>query len=232
MSLENNREARRGKANIEFRDVFKQYKVSGGGRKVVLDSISCNFEAGYSYGILGVNGAGKSTLLRMIAGSERPTSGKIKRNVRISWPIGLTSGFQPAQSIRSNITFIARAYGEDPRRVLDFIEDFTELGDYLDGRASALSSGMGAKLGFGLSMAIQFELYLSDEATAVGDARFVKKCEKAFADRRANADLLIVSHQVGTIKDFCDRGAVLVDGMLMMFDNVDNAIEIYNRLNR
>ena len=81
-------------------------------------------------------------------------------------------------------------------------------------------------------MAIQFELYLSDEATAVGDTRFVKKCERAFEDRRAHADLLIVSHQVGTIKSFCDRGAVLVDGVFMMFDNVDNAIDIYNRLNR
>ena len=231
MSLDEGRQARRGKASIELDQVYKQYNSSGV-RKLVLDGVSCKFEAGYSYGILGVNGAGKSTLLRMIAGAERPTSGKIKRNVRVSWPIGLLGGFTPAASIRSNITFVARAYGEDPRRVLDFIEDFTELGDYLDGKAGALSSGMGAKLGFGLSMAIQFELYLSDEATAVGDSRFIKKCEKAFADRRANADLLIVSHQVGTIRDFCDRGAVLVDGMLMMFDNVDNAIEVYNRLNR
>lgn len=231
MSLDDSRQARRGKASIELIEVSKHYKTSGH-RKVVLDNVSCKFEAGYSYGILGVNGAGKSTLLRMIAGSEQPTAGKVKRNVNVSWPIGLMGGFSPLQSIRSNITFLARAYGEDPRRVMDFIEDFTELGDYLDARHGALSSGMAAKLGFGVSMAIQFELYLSDEATAVGDTRFVKKCERAFEDRRAHADLLIVSHQVGTIKSFCDRGAVLVDGVLMMFDNVDNAIDIYNRLNR
>lgn len=232
MVLEDKRQARRGKASIELRQVYKQYKLAGGGRKIVLDGVDCKFEAGYSYGILGVNGAGKSTLLRLIAGSEMPTSGRVKRNVKISWPIGLLVGFSPLVSIRHNITFVARAYGEDPRKVMDFIEDFTELGDFLDGRVGTLSSGMTAKLGFGLSMAIQFELYLSDEATAVGDARFIKKCERAFEDRRSQSDLLIVSHQVGTLKSFCDRGAVLVDGNLMMFSNVDSAIDIYNRLNR
>ena len=231
MSLEARSAIRDSVPAIELRQVYKRYRISGG-EKIVLDGVSCTFSKGYSYGILGVNGAGKSTLLRLIAGSEQPTSGRIKRNVRISWPIGLLGGFSPLVSIRHNIAFVARAYGEDPRRVLDFVEDFTELGDFLEGRMGALSSGMTAKLGFGLSMAIQFDLYLSDEATAVGDARFIKKCERAFDERRARSDLIIVSHQVGTLKSFCNRGALLVDGALMMFDDVDTAIDIYNRLNR
>lgn len=216
---------------IAMHNVLKYYK-NGSHTKMVLDNVSAIFERGHSYGILGVNGAGKSTTLRLIAGSEQPNSGRIKRDVRISWPLGFTSAFHPAMTARNNITFAARAYGQDVREVLDFVEDFSELGDYLDAPTRTYSSGMAAKLAFGLSMAIQFELYLIDELTAVGDARFQKKCEQAFTDRRSRADVIMVSHSVGTVKTYCDRGAVLVDGRLMMFDDVDQAIDIYNRLNR
>ena len=89
-----------------------------------------------------------------------------------------------------------------------------------------------ARLAFGLSMAIDFDCYLIDEITAVGDARFQMRCKDAFDRRRTNSDLIVVSHSMGTIKDYCDCGAVLVDGQLLMFDSVDKAIEIYNRLNR
>lgn len=217
--------------SIEMRNILKFYKTRGH-TKLVLDNVSVNFERGHSYGILGVNGAGKSTTLRLLAGSEQPNAGKIVRNVRISWPLGFLGAFNGAMTARNNITFAARAYGQDVRSVLDFVEDFSELGDYLDAPAGTYSSGMSARLAFGLSMAIQFECYLIDELTAVGDARFSKKCERAFTDRRSRADVIMVSHQVGTIKNFCDRGAVLVDGRLMVFDDVDQAIDIYNRLNR
>ena len=216
---------------IELRNVFKYYK-NGGHTKVVLDHVSTTFERGHSYGILGVNGAGKSTMLRLISGSEYPNSGKIKRGVRISWPLGFLSAFHPLMTARNNITFAARAYGQNVREVLDFVEDFSELGDYLDAPVSTYSSGMSAKLAFGLSMAIQFDCYLIDEVTGVGDARFQKRCEDAFSYRRSFADVIMVSHSVGTVKAFCDRGAVLVDGRLMMFDDIDQAIDIYNRLNR
>ena len=150
----------------------------------------------------------------------------------MSWPLGFASAFNPLMTGRNNVTFAARAYGQDVREVLDFVEDFSELGDYLDVPVRTYSSGMASKLAFGLSMAIQFELYLIDEITAVGDARFQKRCEQAFNARRNVADVIMVSHQVGTIKTYCDRGAVLVDGRLMMFAEIDQAIDIYNRLNR
>ena len=91
---------------------------------------------------------------------------------------------------------------------------------------------MTARLAFGLSMAIEFECYLIDEITAVGDARFQARCAAAFEKRRANSDLIVVSHSMQTIRDYCGKGAVLVDGRLIMFDAVDKAIELYNRLNR
>jgi capsular polysaccharide transport system ATP-binding protein len=123
-------------------------------------------------------------------------------------------------------------YGEDPRKVSRFVEDFAEIGDYIDEPVKVYSSGMMARLAFGLSMAIEFECYLIDEVTAVGDARFQARCEEVFRRRRENTDLIVISHSMPTIKAFCSRGAVLVDGRLMMFHEVDQAIEMYNRLNR
>jgi capsular polysaccharide transport system ATP-binding protein len=91
---------------------------------------------------------------------------------------------------------------------------------------------MMARLSFGLSMAIQFECYLIDEITAVGDARFQQRCREAFDARRKHADVIMASHSMETIKDYCDRGAVLVDGQMIFFPNVDSAITSYQRLNR
>ena len=216
---------------IQLDRVFKFYTVSGQ-TKIVLDHISIALQSGRSYGLMGVNGAGKSTLLRLIAGTEIPNSGKIKRSVRVSWPLGFAGGFHPLMTGRENIKFVARAYGERITKVLDFVEDFSELGDYIDAPFKTYSSGMMARLAFGLSMAIEFDCYLVDEITAVGDARFQQRCKNAFDERRKRSDLIIVSHSMQTIKDYCDHGAVLVDGHLHMFENVDRAIETYNRLNR
>lgn len=216
---------------IQLDRVFKFYKASGH-TKIVLDHVSTVFQTGRSYGLMGVNGAGKSTLLRLIAGAELPNSGKIRRTARVSWPLGFSGGFHPLMTGRDNVKFVARAYGEDIDNVLDFVEDFAELGDYLDAPYKTYSSGMMARLAFGLSMAIEFDCYLVDEITAVGDARFQARCKEAFDARRSRADLIIVSHSMQTIKDYCDHGAVLVDGQLIMFDAVDRAIEAYNRLNR
>jgi len=216
---------------IQLDEVFKFYRTDGH-VKIVLDHASTVFQSGRSYGLLGVNGAGKSTTLRMIAGTELPNSGKIRRSVRVSWPLGFAGGFHHLMTGRENVKFVARIYGADVRKVMLFVEDFSELGDYMDVAVKTYSSGMMARLAFGLSMAIEFDCYLIDEITAVGDTRFQMRCKSAFDARRQNADLIVVSHSMGTIKDYCESGAVLVDGQLMMFESVDKAIEVYNRLNR
>jgi capsular polysaccharide transport system ATP-binding protein len=131
-----------------------------------------------------------------------------------------------------NVKFVARAYGGDVRKVVEFVEDFAELGDYVNAPVRTYSSGMMARLAFGLSMAIEFDCYLIDEVIAVGDARFQTKCKKAFEARRHNADLIMVSHSMNTIKSLCDRGLVVVDGRLVQFNNVEDAIGMYYRLNR
>jgi capsular polysaccharide transport system ATP-binding protein len=216
---------------IQLDKVFKFYRADRH-TKIVLDHVSMTFQPGRSYGLLGVNGAGKSTTLRLISGVELPNSGRIRRSVRVSWPIGFASVFHPLMSGRENVKFVARAYGEDVRKVLTFVEEFAELGDYIEVPVRTYSSGMMARLAFGVSMAIEFDCYLIDEITAVGDARFQNRCAEAFNRRRAHADLIVVSHSMSTIKDYCSHGAVLVDGQMLTFDQVDTAIEMYNRLNR
>ena len=216
---------------IKLDRVFKFYRT-GGVLKIVLDHVSTRFESGFSYGLMGVNGAGKSTTMRLIAGTELPNSGRVKRDVRVSWPLGFAGGFHPQMTGRENVKFVARIYGADVRKTLDFVEDFSEIGDYMEVPVRTYSSGMMARLSFGLSMAIDFECYLIDEITAVGDARFQARCVETFTERRKRADIIMVSHSMQTIKDYCDRGGVLVDGQIMMFADLDVAIETYNRLNR
>jgi capsular polysaccharide transport system ATP-binding protein len=216
---------------IKLDRVFKFYR-SNGVVKIVLDHVSTRFETGHSYGLMGVNGAGKSTTMRLIAGTELPNSGKIKRGARISWPLGFSGGFHPSMTGRENVKFVARIYGADVRKTIDFVEDFSEIGDYIDVAVKTYSSGMMARLSFGLSMAIDFDCYLVDEITSVGDARFQVRCQEAFAERRKHSNVIMVSHSMYTIKEYCDRGGVIVDGQIIMFGNVDAAIEAYNRLNR
>jgi capsular polysaccharide transport system ATP-binding protein len=216
---------------IQLNRVFKFYRTEGH-TKVVLDHVSAVFDTTRSYGLMGVNGAGKSTTLRLIAGTELPNAGSVRRSVRVSWPLGFTGGFHHQMTGRENVVFVARVYGADVRRVIDFVEDFSEIGEYFDIPVRTYSSGMVARVAFGLSMAVEFDVYLIDESLAVGDARFQKRCEDAFAARRKNASVIMVSHSMSDIKRYCDCGGVIVDGQLVMFDTADKAIEMYNRLNK
>lgn len=216
---------------IQLTNVFKFYKTERH-LKVVLDHVSTVFESGSSYALLGVNGAGKSTTLRLIAGTELPNGGTIRRTARVSWTLGIGAGFHPLMSGRDNLHFIARIYGADIKKVVQFVEDFAELGDYLDAPVRTYSSGMYARLAFGASMAIEFDCYLIDEGLSVGDARFQGRCDEVFAQRRKYADIIMVTHSMSAAKSMCSKGGVLVDGRLVAFDTVDQAIEMYNKLNR
>ncbi|MCC6918718.1 MAG: ABC transporter ATP-binding protein [Alphaproteobacteria bacterium] len=213
---------------IRLSNVDKAYRANRF-KKVVLDNVSIEFDPGHAYGILGLNGAGKSTLLRLVAGTEMPDSGRIHRGVSISWPLAFNGGFHFGMTGRENLNFVASIYGVDRRYVTDFVADFSELGPYLDAPVSTYSSGMQARLAFGMSMAIEFDFYLIDEVLAVGDARFQARCKQAINERRKRSGLMLVSHGIGNVKAICDRAAILKDGKLTLFDDVDNAIEAYKK---
>lgn len=211
---------------IELSDVTKSYQTRSGSN-VVLDRISFTFPPRTNIGILGKNGSGKSTLLRVIAGTEHPDSGSIRWGGLVSWPIGFSGGFNGSLTGEENCRFVARIYGADIDEVVGFTMDFSELGEYFHMPVRTYSSGMRSRLGFGLSMAIQFDVYLVDEVTAVGDANFQAKCRKAFEERSDRSSVIIVSHQMSTVRAYCERCAVLKNGKLLVFDNVDAASREY-----
>ena len=212
---------------IELSRICKSYRLPRGGRRDVLRDVSITFRPGVNMGILGLNGQGKSTLIRIISGSERPDSGMVKRRARVSWPIGFSGGFNGSLTGRENLRFTCRIYGADIREVSSFVEDFTELGPYMDMPVKNYSSGMRSKLAFGLSMSIGFDFYLIDEAWSVGDASFRTKAEKLFEARKEHATLLVVSHNAATIRKNCDSAAVLHNGMLTMYDKLNDALRVY-----
>jgi len=211
---------------IEFHGVSKWYRV-GTRRHYVLREVDCVFPRGASVGILGRNGAGKSTMVRMLGGTEAPNRGRIVRRARISWPLGLSGGFQGRLSGRDNVRFVCRIFDEDFARVIAFVEDFSELGDFLEAPVGTYSSGMRARLGFALSIAIDFDVYLIDEVTEVGDADFKKKCKAAFAERRDHANVIMVSHSSKTIRDYCQHAAIVGGGEFHWYDDVEAAITAY-----
>ena len=211
---------------ITLANVTKAYSTLTGSN-VVLDDVSFAFPPRTNVGILGKNGAGKSTLLRIIAGTEQPDLGAVRRSGAVSWPIGFSGGFNGSLSGEENCRFVARIYGAEIDEVVGFAMEFAELGEYFQMPVRTYSSGMRARLAFGLSMAIEFDAYLVDEVTAVGDANFQEKCRKAFEARRGRSSVVIVSHNLRTISDYCQQCLVLSRGKLLAFDSIDEARAVY-----
>lgn len=211
---------------IVLDDVTKAYRTQAGDH-VVLDQLNVTFPDKVSIGILGKNGAGKSTLLRILGGAEQPDAGKVIRSGRVSWPIGFAGGFNGSLSGEENCRFVARIYDADVDEVVEFARGFAEIGKYFNMPVRTYSSGMRARLAFGLSMAIDFDTYLVDEVTAVGDSTFQAKCRQAFAERRERSSVIIVSHQLNTIKQYADRYALLRRGKLHIYDDIDRVAKLY-----
>lgn len=212
---------------ITLVDVTKSFAV-GARRKIVIQNVTLTLPRGRSVGLLGRNGAGKSTLLNMIGGRLEPDSGKILRNANISWPLGFGGGFKGSLTGAQNARFIARIYGVDTDDMIASVEDFSELGAFMHMPVSSYSSGMRARLAFGVSMAVDFDVYLVDEITAVGDAAFKRKCHAAFRERTATSDIIMVSHNTGAIRNYCDAGIVLENGGMTWYDDIEQAIAVHD----
>lgn len=206
-----------------------KFVYARGTKKPILDGVSLVLKRGRSVGLLGRNGAGKSTLLRLFAGTIRLDGGRIVRRGRISWPLGFQGSFQPNLTGEQNVRFVARIYGVDSEELIDYVSDFAELGVFFRSPVSSYSSGMKARLAFGLSMGVNFDYYLVDEITAVGDANFKKKCHEVFRTRLVDSDVIMVSHSTATIREYCDCGIVLEKGKLTYFDDVEDAIRTHDR---
>jgi len=212
---------------IEVKNLYKRYHNHHGSDWVLKD-LNFTIPKGTSVGLIGRNGQGKSTLLSLIGGMDYPERGEIIRHCNVSWPIGLGGGFQGSLTGRQNTKFVARVHGApDIQKIINYVEDFAEIGKAFDEPVRTYSSGMRSRLAFGLSLAFEFDVYLSDEATAVGDVIFRKKATQAFKDRVGKASIIMVSHAEGILKELCQAGIWLRDGQAIWYDDVNHALKDY-----
>ena len=213
---------------VRLENVSKSFRARGM-TKVVADAVSLTIPRGKSVGLLGRNGAGKSSLLEMIAGAMDPDSGRIVIEGTVSWPVGFMGSFHADLTGAQNTRFLARVYGVDSGELIDFVADFAELGGHFHQPVRTYSSGMRSRLGFACSMGIHFDTYLVDEVTSVGDGAFKEKSEAMFLDRLRSSGALFVSHSMGSVRRVCDAGAVLENGKLSYYENLDKAIDLHER---
>lgn len=214
---------------ILLENVTKYYPIHHGrSHRMILNNVNFEIKPGEKWGILGRNGAGKSTMIRLISGAEKPNSGKVHRSMSISWPLAFGDAFQSSLTGRDNTRLICRVYGVDFEKAIGFVEEFSELGAYMREPISNYSSGMSARLAFAISMIIEFDCYLIDEVIAVGDYRFVEKCEYEFFQKRKDRAMIMVSHNAEFISKHCQKVAVLDEGHLSVFDDVEEGNKFYH----
>ncbi|EKB18658.1 ABC transporter ATP-binding protein [Aeromonas veronii] len=212
-------------------DNVSKYYPTKFGRHYVLKDVSFTLPGDRNIGILGANGAGKSTLLRLLGGMDMPNKGKVVRHSRVSWPLALSGGFQGSMTGRENTRFVCRIHGvHDTAAVEEWVKEFSEIGKHYELPIKGYSSGMKSKFSFAVSMAFDFDIYLTDEITSVGDARFRQKCIDVFNQKRETASLIMVSHDMKTLRQQCDMGIVLHDGQLTLHEDIEDAIAIYQKL--
>lgn len=207
----------------------KSYKV-GRNDKIVFKNLNCTVQRGERIGLLGRNGAGKTTLIKLIGGVELPTRGKIRRKMSVSWPLGFGGGFQGSLTGYDNAKFIARIYNKQYNEMREFVEEFTELDKQLSMPVKTYSAGMRARLAFALSLAIEFDCYLIDEIIMVGDQNFQRKCHYELFEKRSDRSLILASHSLEIVRDYCSRAMVINSGEAIIYDDVNSALKVYSEL--
>ena len=218
---------------IELKNVSKYFQTKQG-KKYILKDVSLIIPSHVNIGILGKNGTGKSTIMRMLGQIEFPTRGSIVSDKSFSWPLGLSGGFVLSMTGKENIKFVCRLYGKskaEMNSIVKYVEEFAELSSYLEMPTKTYSPGMKSRLKFGMSLAFDFDYFLIDETLSVGDARFKKKSKEALLKKIETSNVLLVSHDMKTLKEICDAGIVVDSGEMHYFENIDDAIEKYKEIN-
>ncbi|PMG75681.1 polysaccharide/polyol phosphate ABC transporter ATP-binding protein [Shewanella sp. 10N.286.51.B7] len=215
---------------IKLHNLTKYYP-SELGNQYIFKNIDFTIPSGHNIALLGSNGAGKSTLFRMLAGSEYPNSGSVITDQKLSWPVALATGIHKEMTGRENTRFIGRVNGvSDLSEYEEKVKKFAALGVKYDLPVKSYSSGMRSRLAFGCCISIDFDIYLIDEATSVGDQKFRKKAKASLLARSKAANVIMVSHDMKEIKEFCDSAIILHDGKLTFYDDLQKALQIYEEL--
>lgn len=201
-----------------------------------LHDVSFTLERGESLGIIGRNGSGKSTLLQILAGTLQPTTGSVRVNGRVAALLELGSGFNPEFSGRENVLLQAALYGFSRREILQRLEEveaFAAIGAFIDQPTKVYSSGMLVRLAFATQTILAPELFIVDEALAVGDVFFQAKCAQFFEERlKTGMSLILVTHDLVAVKALCRRTIVLHEGKVAFFGPSAEAVNFYHQLHR
>ena len=212
---------------IELKSLHKSYQLSAGRSHIVFEDVNISFPTGKSIGVLGSNGSGKSTLIKLLSGAERPNQGKIIKSGRVSFPLGLSSIFHPDLTGRENVSLVCSLYNAPLKPTLDYVAWFSGLESFFNSAVKRYSSGMLAKLAFGLSLALRFDVYLVDEITEVGDIFFRGRAIEEFQKISAYSSIILVSHNADTLYQYCDTGAVIRERSIHLFSTLDLALEFF-----
>ena len=166
----------------------------------------------------------------MLAKSEYPDRGRVVTNKAMSWPVALATGVHPQMTGRENTRFVGRI--NNVRSLPEYeekVQEFAELGNRFDLPVRTYSSGMRAKLVFACCMNIDFDIYLIDEATSVGDPLFRKKARLSLKEKSQQAGVIMVSHELDQIREFCTSAVIIDDGKLTYYQDLEEGIDVYTQ---
>ena len=214
-----------GNENVEKKDIQIFH---------ALKDVSLSLKTGESLGIIGLNGSGKSTLMQIIAGTLKPSSGKVSIRGKVAALLELGSGFNPDFTGKENVFINGKILGLTESEIRDKIEDiknFAEIGDFFDQPVSTYSSGMVLRLAFAVLVQVNPEILIIDEALAVGDARFQLKCF-AFLEEFKNRGrtLILVSHDLNSIARLCSQSVLLHHGRNLAVGKPNDVINEYSKI--
>jgi ABC-2 type transport system ATP-binding protein len=200
-----------------------------------LKDVSFEIKKGEFFGIVGRNGSGKSTLLKMLAGIYMPTGGNIQINGKLTPFIELGVGFSPELTGRENVFLNGALLGfsrKEMQRMYKDIVEFAELERFMDQKLKNYSSGMQVRLAFSIAIRAQTDVLVLDEVLAVGDANFQQKCIEYFYElKKREQTVVLVTHDMGVVKDFCDKAVLIHDGVLRYEDSAAKVANEYAILN-
>lgn len=216
---------------IVFDNVGKGFLNRKGEVSWIVRHFTAVLEPGRSLGILVPPSQGKTTLINLAVGNERLSEGRIVRRGRISWPWGSNSAISGRLSGRQNLRFLCDIYGRNFKEAFNFVDEFSGLGRSLDKSMKDYSSEMKGRFGISALFSMGFEFILVDNSMDGGDTNFRRKCTKYIEDNRDRLTFFIATERPNLLIKHCQKGGVLNEGKLVLYDRIDDAVEQFNKFN-